>query len=231
VREGSPEVSAVKVLGLQEVVLGPETALELWESGELHDRLNLPHDGTKVEIIDGNIVVTSSTDFAHSDIAGLLIERFAELRATVPEFTWYARPEPGLLHPDRAGGYVADLMVCEEPVIKGMRAARVRQVAPDEVEMVIEITSRGNASYDRGPKGDAPTKWRGYARMEIPYYLLIDRDTAKAEVTLYSIPDAKTEAYLHAESWKFGEVVALPEPFDAEIPTAEWYPWTPTRQR
>lgn len=57
--EGIPEVSVVRAVGIGEVVL-PAGALDLWDRGELHDLLRLPHDGTKVEIIDGTIVVSGA---------------------------------------------------------------------------------------------------------------------------------------------------------------------------
>ena len=53
----------------------------------------------------------------------------------------------------------------------------------------------------------------------------MDRDPAKPEITLYSDPDVRGAAYRGSRTWKFGEVVALPEPFDLEIPTIKWKTW------
>ncbi|MCP2340085.1 hypothetical protein [Actinomadura rupiterrae] len=36
----------------------PDTPANMWARGELHDFLRLPHDGTRVEIIGGEIVVS-----------------------------------------------------------------------------------------------------------------------------------------------------------------------------
>lgn len=39
------------------------------------------------------------------------------------------------------------------------------------------------------------------------------------------IPDQGSAAYLHEESWTFGEPIVVPDPFGIEIPTADWQPW------
>ena len=40
-----------------------------------------------------------------------------------------------------------------------------------------------------------------------------------------SDPDVRDAAYRGSRTWKFGEAVALPEPFDREIPTIKWKTW------
>lgn len=54
----------------------------------------------------------------------------------------------------------------------------------------------------------------------------MDRDPRRAGVTLYGNPDRVTGRYETLSSWKFGEAVALPEPFGFEIPTDLWQPWS-----
>jgi hypothetical protein len=60
--------------------------------------------------------------------------------------------------------------------------------------------------------------------VEIPYYLLVDRDPKAPLVSLYSVPDHGTGAYLHKDTWKFGETVVL-EHFGVQIDTTGWKPW------
>lgn len=111
-------------------------------------------------------------------------------------------------------------------ILDAARESEARQPSPDEVELVVEITSPSHPGYDREPTPQRPvTKWSGYARVEIPYYLLIDRDPKAARITLYSVPDQGSGAYLHQDTWDFGETVRLPDPFDFEISTAKWRPW------
>jgi hypothetical protein len=55
---------------------------------------------------------------------------------------------------------------------------------------------------------------------------LVDRDPKVAQSTLYSIPSQSAAAYLHEESWGFGETIRLPDPFGVEIATTDWRPWS-----
>jgi hypothetical protein len=100
-------------------------------------------------------------------------------------------------------------------------------LVPDQVELVVEVTSYSNAANDQQPtgRGQGTNKWNGYAGAEIPYYLLVDRSPKVSRSILYSIPDQKLGAYLHQESWAFGETIHLPDPFDLELGTTEWKPW------
>jgi hypothetical protein len=75
-------------------------------------------------------------------------------------------------------------------------------------------------------KVEVITKWSGYAKAEIPYYLLVDRSPKAGRTILYSIPDEGTGAYLHEESWAFGQAIRLPEPFGIEIATDQWQTWS-----
>lgn len=222
VSEGTPKVSIVKVAGIGEMVL-PATALELWDRGELHDLLNLPHDGTKVEIIDGTIVVTTAPHFGHNSIATQITK--AIVLAGGGESSWEVVQSTGVLFPDVGAGYIPEVVLVESGIFDAATQVNTRRLTAGEIEMAIEITSEGNAASDRKGPAEAVTKWRGYARMEIPYYLLVDRDPKVARTTLYSIPDPGTGAYLNEDFWAFGEPVHLPEPFDLRIPTDGWNTW------
>lgn len=93
--------------------------------------------------------------------------------------------------------------------------------------MVVEVTSRSTAAVDRQPtlRRSTGTKWNGYAQVGLPYYLLIDRAPRTAQAVLYSNPDPGSGAYLHFESWRFGETIRLPDPFGFAIATDGWDPW------
>jgi Protein of unknown function (DUF820). len=223
VSEGKAKVSVVKAVGIDEVVL-PTGALDLWERGDLHDLLHLPHDGTKVEIVNGTIVVTAAPYLGHDFITGQIAR--AVLLAQPQSPSWEVLHNTGILCEEVLGGYIPDMVVVEPSLLYAAAAANARRLAPDEIEMVVEVTSKRNAAHDRKPSGElTATKWTGYARMEIPYYLLIDRDPEVARTTLYSIPDRSTGAYLNEESWAFGETIHLPEPFGLSIPAELWRTW------
>ncbi|GAA3240025.1 hypothetical protein GCM10010468_76480 [Actinocorallia longicatena] len=200
----------------------PDSALALWERGELHDLLNLPHDGTRVEIIDGKIVVTTAPEFGHNFIA---LELTKCLARTAAESTWEAVGTSGIVFPDALAGYIPDLVVVESSIYYAAAEAQVRRLTSDEIEMVVEVTSGGSAQNDRPRPKSGGGKWEGYVSMEIPYYLLIDRDPKVRRTTLYSVPDPARQIYALNESWAFGETISLPEPFNLEIPTSKWYDW------
>jgi Uma2 family endonuclease len=212
----------------QHDVVLPDTPYAVWARGELHDYLRLPHDGTRVEIIGGEIVVSAAPDFEHNnmiiDIANLVA--VAE-KAERGHASWRSSLNTGLNLVGLEDGYIPDLMLIEMEIFLEARRDKVRQLVPDQVELVLEVTSRSNAHNDRQPRQarKKSSKWSGYARAEIPYYFLIDRDPKHARVTLYSIPDQATGAYLHEESWEFGETIKLPEQFGIEIATGHWQAW------
>jgi hypothetical protein len=91
----------------------------------------------------------------------------------------------------------------------------------------MEVASRWNAGDYRQPtlRRSAATKWNGYALVEIPYYLLVDRDPKRAQAILYANPDRAAGVYAHVQSWEFGETVRLPEPFGVVISTDGREPW------
>jgi len=76
-----------------------------------------------------------------------------------------------------------------------------------------------------GPKRERRSKWNGYALVEVPCFLLVDRDPKRLGVTLYSEPDSDAGMYTVSRTWEFGETVSLPAPFSVEIPTDEWEAW------
>lgn len=50
----------------QHKVLLPDSPYALWARGDLHDYPRLPHDGTRVEIIGGEIVVSPAPTLGHN---------------------------------------------------------------------------------------------------------------------------------------------------------------------
>jgi Uma2 family endonuclease len=225
VREESQSVSitAEARLGVEL----PDTPYALWARGELDDHLHLPDRLFRVEVIGGEIVVSPAPALEHGGIVQDIADSVAEARFGRPGFPWKCIQGTGMDLVGIRDGYVPDLMILEAETLREARQAGVRYLVPDQVELVIELTSPSNANDDRKPAAlrPEPTKWNGYARAEIPYYLLVDRDPKAARTTLFSIPDQGTGAYLHEDSWAFGETVVLPDPIGLEIPTVEWTSW------
>ena len=220
------EARNVKVLSKEEVSRLPDTPYNLWVRGELDDHVDAP-EGSRIEIIGGEVVVSPPPGLPHNAIAGDI--NYAAVRAHVlrPDFAWRTDQGSGLSLVGVGDGFVPDLMILDEEVYLAARRSKVRTLVPDQVEMVVEVTSYSNAKNDQEPagRGHGKNKWNGYARAEIPYYLLVDRSPKVARSILYSIPDQALGAYLHQESWAFGETIHLPDPFDIQIGTTEWKPW------
>jgi Uma2 family endonuclease len=224
VRERSQDVSIVEVPAHK--VMLPGTPHGLFVRGELHDFLHLPCDGTRVEIIGGEVVVSPAPAFGHGGIVQDISDLVAMARVGKQAFPWRCIQVTGLNLVGVEDGYIPDLMFLDAEAFEAARRANVICLVPDEVELAVEVTSPRNAFRDRAPSGDDKvSKWCGYAKAEIPYYLLIDRDPQVARAVLYSIPDAGAGAYLHQESWAFGEAIRLPEQFGIDIPTADWLTW------
>jgi Uma2 family endonuclease len=206
----------------------PDIPYALWVRGELDDHLHLPDRFFRVEVIGGEIVVSPAPALEHGGIAHDIAEKVVEARLGGLGVPWKSIQGTGMDLVSIRDAYIPDLMILDAEILREARQAGVRYLVPDQIELVIEVTSPSNANDDRKPAvlRTEPTKWNGYARAEIPYYLLVDRDPKVARTTLFSIPDEGTGAYLHEDSWAFGETIVLPDPIGLEIPTAEWTSWS-----
>jgi Uma2 family endonuclease len=226
VREGSPNVT-IQTLPSYQAAL-PDTPYALWASGELDDFLHLP-EGSRAEIIGGEIVVSPTPVVAHGNVIHSISSAIERARFADETYPWTSRQVMAVNLVGFEQGYVPDLIIAEERVFKAAGRGEGRDVSPDEIEMVVEVTSRSQAAYDRPPAKDGTrrkqTKWWGYALAGIPYYLLVDRDPKVSSTTLYSIPDRRSRAYLHRESWEFGATIDLPEPFNVKVKTDDWETW------
>jgi Uma2 family endonuclease len=222
VREESHNVSAVA-----HYYTLPDTPYDLWVRGELAGFLHLPDDGTRVEVIGGEIVVSPGPTLAHHLIVSDISDRFAEVRAAEAGFTWRCVQTTDLNLVRLGDGYVPGLLVIDADVAREARQTGARHLLPTQVDLAVEVTSPSNAANDREPGrlGRRPTKWGGYASTGIPYYLLVDRDPRLPRTTLYADPDVHAGTYEALTTWKFGETIELPEPFGLRIPTDEWEPW------
>ncbi|MFF2924562.1 Uma2 family endonuclease [Streptomyces celluloflavus] len=163
-------------------------------------------EGSKVEIIDGIIVVTPPPAAPHNRIAVKVQRR---LYTVLPE-DWEVYQTLGVAHPSYGRLYIPDLVVIPDAVVAQLEGGN--PVPLTAAELVVEITSPSNASYDRLNKAAA------YAQAGVPLYLLIDRFApAGPTVTLYGEPE--DNVYQELQKVKFGEEVHLPEPFGLTIDT------------
>ncbi|MGY0492183.1 Uma2 family endonuclease [Streptomyces sp. WG-D5] len=164
-------------------------------------------EGSKVEIIDGTITVSPSPAYQHNVIAEHIQRR---LYSVIPG-EWGIFQTLAIAVPSRLGMLIPDILV----------APRDADVESDShipaalAELVVEITSKSNASNDR------ISKCAAYAAAGIPFYLLVDRwATEGPTTTLYGEP--KKDVYRPLSVVKFGDPLHLPAPFDLTIDTGEF---------
>jgi Uma2 family endonuclease len=208
-----------------------DTLFGMWVRGEVEDLLDLPFDGVRVEIIGGRIVVSPAPTVAHAHILGDISTAVTVASMEDPGFPWVSTQVVNLYRESAGTSCIPDLLILAADVLDAAGDADSFGLAPDEIEMVVEVTSPSNSEQDRPPVGGrrlaSVNKWSSYAGFEIPYYLLVDRSPKEARTTLHCIPDRSAGAYLHQESWDFGATIRLPEPFNFEIDTRRWKPWKP----
>ncbi|WP_344830850.1 Uma2 family endonuclease [Actinocorallia longicatena] len=203
----------------------PDTPYALFVRGGLDDALHRPDDGSRVEVIGGEVIVSPAPKNSHRWIVQQISNLFAQAQVLKPGFIWGVDQGPNLDLVGIEEGYIPDLIVAEQELLDGEGQTGNLCLVTDQVEMAVEVTSRSTGGNDRPPSDGRATKWTGFARTEIPYYLLVDCDPKVAKVFLYSIPDGKAGVYLDKQEWKFGEDVVLPEPFDLVLSTERWTTW------
>ncbi|WP_188303628.1 Uma2 family endonuclease [Streptomyces sp. CBMA123] len=209
-------------------LLLPDSPYAMWVRGELGEYLRLPDDGTRVEVVGGEIVVSPAPVVTHAVFLSHIERRFTLALGSGPDFPWRALQAINLDLVEIGDGYVPDLVVVDAEVEERALDGDVAGLYPHDIVMAVEVTSPSNARYDRRPmfgRQVKSTKWSGYARSGVPYYLLVDRDPRQPGVTLFGEPNKGEGTYEVLGEWKFGETVRLPKPFDVEIPTDRWKAW------
>lgn len=205
----------------------PDSPYDMWVRDELRDYLRLPHDGTRVEVVGGEIIVSPGPTVDPNGIVADILEGLILAKAGHPDFPWRAVQTTDLNLVEIGDGYIPDLIVLEADILAQARSTKAKHLFSHQLDMVVEVTSKSNAPVDREPAFGrrAATKWTGYAQCVIPYYLLVDRDSKGPGITLFAEPDRRSGRYQVLDSWEFGGSVRLPEPFGFSFSTAEWEPW------
>ncbi len=149
----------------------PTTADELWTA-------DLPDDGTRVEFINGRLVVSPAPSLGHQHTLTALY-RLLELPDAGPDH--WVHLGVGLHIRNRpAEAPIPDLIVTN---VRGDFARN--HVFPETVVMTVEIESPSSHDLDRVEKR------REYARAGIPWYLLVDpTDPAAVTVDLFRLDPA-----------------------------------------
>lgn len=160
--------------------------------------LDVP-SGYRAELVEGEIIVTPPPTGHHETVYASLVRQL--LRAGDFDVSGNKGLSFGSNH------FIPDLTV--GPI--GFMRDQYSWAKPDTVLLVAEITSSH-------PERDREEKRCGYARWQIPLYVLVDRDRRSA--TLHTKPDAGD--YQVRRCVLFGEPLPLPEPFSFELDTAQF---------
>jgi Uma2 family endonuclease len=166
-------------------------------------------EGTWAEIVDGEIEVSPFPSDTHQLIVRYLLRLLA---ANIPE-SWDIEPAGGLIIEPDMQEYRPDIYIAPA---EAWRVSETPGADPGQVELVVEVVSPGKRDRER----DRVAKYRAYAHVGIPFYLLVDRYEGGGFVTLYSNPS--DGQYLDAHKVPFGEKLRLPAPFEVEIDTARF---------
>lgn len=146
-------------------------------------------EGYKVEIVDGAIFMSPQQDTHWEIIAGI----FEQLRTKYPRKR--VKSDVRVDYPGHLNGFASDVTLVAEDAEKNEKGLWRCQ----DVAFVAEVTSKGTAHNDYGPKKTA------YALAEVPVYLIADPYQGKCH--LYTQP--KDGDYLTETTVTFGGDVDL----------------------
>ena len=161
--------------------------------------------GSRVELIDGELVVSPTGSVSHSGAVSELIYQLVDL----------ARRRDWVMHtfltariPPTRERLIPDLMIApnDSPPFSEWEL-----LAPG-VLLAAEVVSPSSRRRDR------ELKPRAYAQGGIPLYLLIDRFAKPPTVTLFSEPG--DDGYAKRQVAAAGEPLKLPKPFGIALDTA-----------
>ena len=133
------------------------------------DLLDLPDDGNRYEVLDGDLLVTPAPSLAHQRAAGLLYRTLTDYLAAQPVGEAIVAPadvtfsERRVLQPD----------VLVIPFVDGRRASRFADVG--RLLLAVEVISPTTARADR------VAKRRVFREEGVPEYWIVDLDARTIE--------------------------------------------------
>ncbi|RCV51770.1 Uma2 family endonuclease [Marinitenerispora sediminis] len=179
-------------------------AAESCELFDLLDRLDLPR-GYRAEIVEGSTITVSPVASGRHQRTVRSLD--LQLRPHLPA-GHDAEPHLEIRMPDLGRSVIPDLFVAPVEVLNTADSV----VPPDDVLLVAEVVSPGNARSDRVVKLEV------YAKAAIEFYLLID--PIAGQTTLFSNPSAGR--YQDRVTRDFGEKLVVPEPFGFDLDTSQF---------
>jgi Uma2 family endonuclease len=161
--------------------------------------------GSRVELIDGELVVSPTGSVWHSGAVSALIFQLVDLAR---EHDWVIHTFLTAHIPSTRERLIPDLMIAP----KDSPPFSDSELLAPGVLLAAEVVSPSSRRRDR------EVKPRAYAQGGIPLYLLIDRFARPPTVTLFSKPGA--DGYGKREVAAAGQALRLPKPFGVALDTA-----------
>jgi Uma2 family endonuclease len=176
---------------------------ELADLEQVWQQLDIP--GHRIELIDGEIVVSPSASLRHSGAVDELIDALIDVKR---KHGWRIHTNVTVHIAATRERLIPDLMIAPKDA---PRFDDNELLAPG-VLLVAEVVSPSSQRRDRVAKP------RAYAQGGVPLYLLIDQLADPAAVTLFS--DPHETSYRSCDRATGGRPVRLPEPFGIALDTA-----------
>src|SRR5262245_12330073 len=124
----------------------------MWIRGELAGYLRLSDDGTRVEVIRGEIVVSPGPTLGHNAIVQDIADALVTARVIAAGIAGTCAQTSELNPAAINEGYVSDLVVLDTEILREAQKAEARHLLPAQVELVVEVTSLSTALMDRDPR-------------------------------------------------------------------------------
>jgi Uma2 family endonuclease len=181
---------------------GPAGTSEFADLERLWQSLDLP--GHRVELIDGQIVVSPTASRAHSNIVAELIDQLAEVRRRGRE---------------RHTNLTVHIPVTRERLIPDLAIVPSQAPGFDENELLaprVLLVAEVVSPYSR--REDRDIKPQAYASGGVLLYLLVGKLADPPLATLFSQPGE--DGYGKRQVAAAGEPLRLPKPFGLALDTA-----------
>lgn len=169
---------------------------------DVHDQID-PPEGYRVEIVDGNIVMSASPFGKHAHIVARI--RRAILPSLPTQFEVY---DNTTLEDPYLQRYVPDLAIWPVELVD---TETEWVFSGNQCLLAVEVTSPGQERRDH-------EKAKGYARSDVPIYLLVDR---KQRVCILCT-EPEGDRYKDRHELAFGKPVTLPLDPPVTIDTSDF---------
>jgi Uma2 family endonuclease len=176
---------------------------ELADLEAVWETLDLP--GHRVELIDGQIVVSPSASVRHSSAVDALIIQLVEVRQ---RRGWRLHTNLTVHIEATRERLIPDLMIAPPDAPQFGDS----ELLSHGVLLVAEVVSPSSRRQDR------EVKLRAYALGMVPLYLLVDKLAEPPAVILHHDPGA--DGYRTRQRATVGQPLRLPEPFGVALDTA-----------